>query len=758
MLKLRTKFITLLLVPCLVTDLSWGLVSELSAHNHGQSQYDQTYFFLGQALAGRAWLSSRTLIASTPRLGLQTLFKETEFVRRGAVEANTAKGGGPGLLSPLTHLRINLIIERAWRRAEGYRGTQLQGKRQNWFVHFPQSQERLNDVFGLLRQIEAVVLPNNLGTIRIQDYLTSASIVLLELPDANGLIYEESPNFWQASHVGGQYNSIYIPKTLFTSLDNNEIAALLLHDAIELAAKRIAIEKGIPWDLPLAEAVQRLAEEREVRFIGHSQNGLASRLDDAILRVKKTFAIAPVSRIILPETYLMERRPPFPAPTHAMDPVLLQQWRQRLESIRNHGLLPSALSGSMGIEVMRSCDRRGNPDIHGVIVNPVFGTEMKNYSFTDLSLIEFGGPAREESVLNVETRFKPIQLRLLGPEKYLAGLAHLYPELFRQLLQEAWLRGVLYKGNITMLPVLLERETLADAGRLSFQDRLLSGVMFVGKVDTLRQQHHVVSRFKQTFMGETLVADGSVELSELSYVLAPRAFFPLAAEIFGKTGVQVIAVENVISRQESRHIGRFVLPDYESALRKIIHDAPDVVLWAHIHRLPTPEEIGLSRIYAEPWDPLHTWQVEGEGHLPDADSFQVFYFSGARWGSVTWSQNFWKAFWGLLGVTVVHEVGGHYFFARLFRQRVPWSTSNYFWHGQIPVTGFARYMGAVANFVAGTVLMVTLGQIATFSSLGHLGDRMIAFVAAMQLIGGIIEILNPRGDFAPVHAKIRQAA
>ena len=91
-----------------------------------------------------------------------------------------------------------------------------------------------------------------LGEFRLAEVLPRVNIILIDPtdPSSPGLM-RESESIFQVSHVGDRYNDFYIDTVTFNHLTPRQLAALFVHDAIELTAKRRARILGIVWDRAL---------------------------------------------------------------------------------------------------------------------------------------------------------------------------------------------------------------------------------------------------------------------------------------------------------------------------------------------------------------------------------------------------------------------------------------------------------------------------------------------------------------------------
>jgi len=185
-------------------------------------------------------------------------------------------------------------------------------------------------------------------------------------------------------------------------------------------------------------------------------------------------------------------------------------------------------------------------------------------------------------------------------------------------------------------------------------------------------------------------------------------------------------------------------PDGWSFLHQIL-DVSDVRQWGNQQDLiyfQAIEDLLKALGIAAPLD-----QPRNEAH-----------FAGAQWGQGLWAKRGWKTFWLSNFVTPAHEFG--HFLAEWLRtgQRPPFSISDFFWHGKTEASGFARYMGAGVNFAVGTILIIVIGQLTPSHFVAQLGYVALAYVGLMQVLGGIVEVLDRQGDFSPIDPKILQAA
>ena len=119
-----------------------------------------------------------------------------------------------------------------------------------------------------------------LGIVNIPEVLTGANIILIQPRNKSPGLIVKNRDAFQVAHSGAAFNSIYIDQKIYDSLYSFETVALLTHEAIELGAKRLAQQRGIPWTVELSQEIHRIAEDYEIQIIGKGIKG--SRLDDHI--------------------------------------------------------------------------------------------------------------------------------------------------------------------------------------------------------------------------------------------------------------------------------------------------------------------------------------------------------------------------------------------------------------------------------------------------------------------------------------------
>jgi tetratricopeptide (TPR) repeat protein/predicted nucleic acid-binding Zn-ribbon protein len=195
------------------------------------------------------------------------------------IRANIGSAKGQGMLLPEEHSEVNDVILSA--QKEG-RGLLIWGNANGWQNARTQFERDIAWAIASLKRYPALNIPG-LGRIDIPEIITASNIILI-LPHNNsppGLLVKDRNNYLIA-HNGLTMNSIYIDEVTYKRLYSFEIAVLLAHEAIQLGAKRLAWQKGVPWTSRLAEEVNRLAEEYEIRIVGRSDNGRGSRFDDRI--------------------------------------------------------------------------------------------------------------------------------------------------------------------------------------------------------------------------------------------------------------------------------------------------------------------------------------------------------------------------------------------------------------------------------------------------------------------------------------------
>jgi len=97
------------------------------------------------------------------------------------------------------------------------------------------------DALGALKDHTGVELPHNLGLVDVRDVLPRVQIILIDPKNNSPGLYVRDRSTYQVSHIGADLNSIYIDTLTYNSLPPTHLAALLLHDAIELVANNARV-------------------------------------------------------------------------------------------------------------------------------------------------------------------------------------------------------------------------------------------------------------------------------------------------------------------------------------------------------------------------------------------------------------------------------------------------------------------------------------------------------------------------------------
>jgi len=234
---------------------------------------------------------SRSSDSIIRRNAIRILNKIKNIYTSGRSGIGSAKG--QGMLLPEEHSEVNDVILVA--QKEG-RGLLIWGNANGWQNARTQFERDIAWAIASLKRYPALNIPG-LGRIDIPEMITASNVVLI-LPHNNsppGLLVKDRNNYLIA-HNGLTMNSIYIDEATYKYLYSFEIAVLLAHEAIQLGAKRLAWQKGVPWTIRLAEEVKRLGEEYEIRIVGRSDNGRGSRFDDRIEEILGFNRLKPTPR------------------------------------------------------------------------------------------------------------------------------------------------------------------------------------------------------------------------------------------------------------------------------------------------------------------------------------------------------------------------------------------------------------------------------------------------------------------------------
>jgi hypothetical protein len=204
--------------------------------------------------------------------------------------ANAAKGYG--VHSAADHEAVNKIVQDAL--LDG-RGQLIQGAEQEvkekWVAGSTADAEKLQAAVALLQGQAPFELSDNLGLLDVREQLSLVNVVLINPKEQSPpALYFKNARAFQVSHPSAKYNTIYIDAITFKNLKLKELAALLFHDAIDMAGKQRTLGKRAIWTNELATSVHEFAVKKEIDFIGAGQTRGESHLDDAI----KTSVLTPL--------------------------------------------------------------------------------------------------------------------------------------------------------------------------------------------------------------------------------------------------------------------------------------------------------------------------------------------------------------------------------------------------------------------------------------------------------------------------------
>gem|GEM_PF-4240129 len=119
---------------------------------------------------------------------------------------------------------------------------------------------KYNDVLALARRyIDETVLPDGLGTIIPIEVLEQANIYLIDS------VRGRAPPF-NFEHAGADKNAIYVRKSFFQDSSPADIAKILIHASVELAAKQHANQQQKPWTEAVALQAHAVAEKAVADF------------------------------------------------------------------------------------------------------------------------------------------------------------------------------------------------------------------------------------------------------------------------------------------------------------------------------------------------------------------------------------------------------------------------------------------------------------------------------------------------------------
>ncbi|MFA4990239.1 MAG: L-fucokinase, partial [Candidatus Omnitrophota bacterium] len=156
------------------------------------------------------------------------------------------------------HLVIDAEIVEAKKNSHSFK---LQANFSDWRNNSPENYiQKTQDAIELCYGLEAVI-PQGIGRVDIYGLLKAVNIELV-------VVHNHSPTAIDA-HISATKNLIYIivpSEEAFKSLGIPSLGCILLHEAIELAAKQAIVKEGKSWDKTLAQEIHDFAKKEEVEW------------------------------------------------------------------------------------------------------------------------------------------------------------------------------------------------------------------------------------------------------------------------------------------------------------------------------------------------------------------------------------------------------------------------------------------------------------------------------------------------------------
>lgn len=152
--------------------------------------------------------------------------------------------------------------------------------------------------------------------------------------------------------------------------------------------------------------------------------------------------------------------------------------------------------------------------------------------------------------------------------------------------------GLYLDPAYSVLPVIMEKAGESLKARLQLTEeelsaRSMSSIVIVTDATTLP-----LARCSKKTATDDIVVEVDIPREQISAILAPESILADVTQVFPE-GIPIISVGNRKARVAitEKHVRELTVPDYESALRKLVEPHDSHPLFIHGVRLPFPETL-----------------------------------------------------------------------------------------------------------------------------------------------------------------------